>query len=1423
MDADGGEVAPPGDIDLDAPQPPPQQQQQPAGVDPAVLANLLAAAGGGGGGGVNAAALADALAAAAGGGGGGGNAQAAALATALAAAVGGGGGGAGAGGGARAPPPPPPPPPVISYAPPPAWAAAVADGAPLPPADGAAPPTPAPASIPVTPGQEAAAAAALSEGFGVTVRLVGGASPASGGPPPSAASVPIALDASGSLSAAALDAALALATSPARLRGRPRLPALAAVAGRAASATAVAAFDPSLPALLSAAAARAALAALAPGAPDDDDLFFQGGAGPDAFAAGLADGSLPPAFAEAMAAAAEVGGPPSVAALSRGLAATLAALGGASPAIATDLPDAWAARLRAVDVAARPPPAQRALAALLLREAAAAPALPHPPGPAFERASVLAPLLSVTTFPDVPATLRSGGADPASRSAGVGARTVAPARALFEGIRAYPACRYGEVEAASRQAGSTLRAVGATAAGLADRVARLKEASPPGVGREAVLAWCAAAAGALASRASGGDKGALEPAAIVGAGSDAFGLGAAGLALRLCRPFLGGGSKWLPRLGGCEFYGSPVGRARTPGLAREPTLAGRGAAVAGSGEGEGDEEEEEGEEEGEGEGAGAPGESTARPPPRLTPRPYLSPTPPGDPSSPGFVCECFHAASRLFHVGLMPAVNRFTEGWERMGRAGREGGGEGEGGPSLEEALFRDSGLAHLLEPDLASDATGFAVLSISWVAHLLSTGGPDAVAAVPEFLLRDAAAWVSFCVRCGGADVVGGSDVAALVGGVSAFLRADGVAARSPLAAAACMEMLQAMLAPQLDKRRVVGWAQGASLGPTAMSPGERALVASVLATGAAQAALIPALMRAHAGADVVVGLDVDRDRFDKFGFRTQVDALLMELWSDATCLASTARLAAGGGADAASFDAYVGAVLNSLIYLLDDCLVRLQAMADVEAAKAAGGGAAWAALPARERAAKEAFLQGEAGVTRGFMGMAVRCLAVLDRLAGQAPIVAASFGARRELAAQAAHAVSAFVSAVAGCDPASGGGRRAVEIGRPERFRYDPPALLASILSIALRIDVAMGGGGASGGGGGLAPFLAAEAEFDPEPAARAAALVGGRGDYGSRTGFEALVSRAVALRGGGGGKDAGAGAAAGSAFPALPASVPPPPADLAAAYAAALAPLAFGEWDSAASPSAYARTLAAQSLPPGSALPRKAAKRIAQELRDLGAAGGLPLAPSASIFVRADPDRADRLRALVTGPEGTPYAGGCFVFDLLLPPAYPDVPPVMLLATTGGGRARFNPNLYADGKVCLSLLGTWHGTDESEKWSATAANVWRVLVSIQGMILVDDPYFNEPGADAVRGTPEGKAQAARYNAKLAANVVRYAMAAHLESPPAGFEDVVAAHFKLMRHKVLEGVAAAAAAAAAAGDEAAARRLAEEAAGLVERLTKL
>lgn len=55
------------------------------------------------------------------------------------------------------------------------------------------------------------------------------------------------------------------------------------------------------------------------------------------------------------------------------------------------------------------------------------------------------------------------------------------------------------------------------------------------------------------------------------------------------------------------------------------------------------------------------------------------------------------------------------------------------------------------------------------------------------------------------------------------------------------------------------------------------------MLGTGAAQEQLVPALMKAYAAADYVVGLDVDKDKFDKFGMRNCIDLILLELWKDA------------------------------------------------------------------------------------------------------------------------------------------------------------------------------------------------------------------------------------------------------------------------------------------------------------------------------------------------------------------------------------------------------------------------------------------------------------------------------------------------------------------------------------------------------------
>mmetsp|Transcript_24084 Transcript_24084/g.43359 ORF Transcript_24084/g.43359 Transcript_24084/m.43359 type:complete len:812 (+) Transcript_24084:980-3415(+) len=109
---------------------------------------------------------------------------------------------------------------------------------------------------------------------------------------------------------------------------------------------------------------------------------------------------------------------------------------------------------------------------------------------------------------------------------------------------------------------------------------------------------------------------------------------------------------------------------------------------------------------------------------------------------------------------------------------------------------------------------------------------------------------------------------------------------------------------------------------------------------------------------------------------------------------------------------------------------------------------------------------------------------------------------------------------------------------------------------------------------------------------------------------------------------------------------------------------------------------------------------------------------------------------IRALIAAPlpGPTPYSGGLFAFDIYIPNDYPQTNPKVQLLTTGGGRVRFGPNLYADGKVCLSLLGTWNGP----KWNPKHSSLYQILISIQGLVLgVEHPYYLEPGLGGWEGS--------------------------------------------------------------------------------------
>ena len=103
-----------------------------------------------------------------------------------------------------------------------------------------------------------------------------------------------------------------------------------------------------------------------------------------------------------------------------------------------------------------------------------------------------------------------------------------------------------------------------------------------------------------------------------------------------------------------------------------------------------------------------------------------------------------------------------------------------------------------------------------------------------------------------------------------------------------------------------------------------------------------------------------------------------------------------------------------------------------------------------------------------------------------------------------------------------------------------------------------------------------------------------------------------------------------------------------------------------------------------------------------------------PPPGMFVMPDKDDMTKIHAMIIGPFDTPYEGGFFHFLVRCPPNYPINPPRVKLLTTGGNTVRFNPNFYRNGKVCLSILGTWSGPAWSPALSLTS-----LLISIQSLM--------------------------------------------------------------------------------------------------------
>lgn len=96
-----------------------------------------------------------------------------------------------------------------------------------------------------------------------------------------------------------------------------------------------------------------------------------------------------------------------------------------------------------------------------------------------------------------------------------------------------------------------------------------------------------------------------------------------------------------------------------------------------------------------------------------------------------------------------------------------------------------------------------------------------------------------------------------------------------------------------------------------------------------------------------------------------------------------------------------------------------------------------------------------------------------------------------------------------------------------------------------------------------------------------------------------------------------------------------------------------------------------------------------------------------------------------ALIMGPEGTPFEDGIFTAKIVFPNDYPLSPPKMRFVSE-----MFHPNVYPDGRVCISIL---HAPGDDPMGYETSAERWSPVQSVEKILLSVVSMLAEPNDES------------------------------------------------------------------------------------------
>lgn len=96
------------------------------------------------------------------------------------------------------------------------------------------------------------------------------------------------------------------------------------------------------------------------------------------------------------------------------------------------------------------------------------------------------------------------------------------------------------------------------------------------------------------------------------------------------------------------------------------------------------------------------------------------------------------------------------------------------------------------------------------------------------------------------------------------------------------------------------------------------------------------------------------------------------------------------------------------------------------------------------------------------------------------------------------------------------------------------------------------------------------------------------------------------------------------------------------------------------------------------------------------------------------------------LIMGPDGTLYEGGFFKALLVFPSDFPNMPPTMTFTSE-----MFHPNVYSDGKVCISILHP-PGEDEFNQ-QESAEERWRPILGVEQILVSVISMLSDPNDES------------------------------------------------------------------------------------------